>query len=116
MFELLDESLPPSLELWQLYWRESAFMQFMLGAHYLLTRVLPYTKVSNCVLRRAVQYVPFPFMPYFFRKNGQNVLLNNDRFWGAVRGNFVANSDNLFQVLIPLLSILRCFQVSTARS
>ena len=89
MFDLLDESLFPPLELWQMYWKQSAFIKFMLGAHYLLTRVAPFTRVSTNILRKVVQQVPFPFMPYFFRKNGQNVLLNSTRLYLAVRGLFI---------------------------
>lgn len=87
MFELLDESVVPKLELWQFYWNQSPFVQYMLGAHYVVTRVSPFVPATEDRLREAVQLVPFPIMPFFFRKNGLNVLLNNDRFASSVKGN-----------------------------
>ena len=88
MFELLDESTVPPVDLWRLYWAQTSFVQYLLGAHYVLTRVAPHLSVSDEVLKEAVQRVPFPLMSYFFRKNGLNVFLNMDRFNLVVEGNF----------------------------
>ena len=91
LFELLDETYPASLELWQLYWNQSPFVRFLVGGHYLVTRVLPFTKVSGSTLCDVVRGVPFPMMQHFFRKTGQNILYNPDHLKIAIKGKLISN-------------------------
>ena len=53
-----------------------------------MTRILPHASVSGAVMCTVVKNVPFPLMPFFFRKNGQNVLLNPDRLDEAIQSGF----------------------------
>ena len=86
MFEMLEKTRLPSLELWTFYWAQSDFVKLVVAAHYVMTKVAQGVEVPKEAMEDAVYHVPFPFMRQFFRRNGENVLLDRDRLRYAIAG------------------------------